>query len=257
MESPQHSIDEALKDLIEKLNKKQSINDFEYFRLLQQAKKGNALINTLTEGVVNIVYGKIDDGLSIIKPYIFAGDLYYATLYSQSLFAFHKAEELLNVIFKLSDQYNSSKLLSFQAYSVATNIGNIELMDKYMDRHLSLLSQDEGKDDALTLAESHDRDIHKIYEMNLCSQEQFKRLFLYTEGILNTYPRMPTKHAICSDDDLGYLVELEGVASKVIVEMNNLLAEKVCSDEEMDSCELIARFAYLAPNWKGQFYAYN
>ncbi|WP_322957939.1 hypothetical protein [Providencia huashanensis] len=244
---PQTNAYNTLNDLIERHNRRLALSDFEFAKIIRDAKKMGFPLNRLTEGVANVVYGRIDEGLSLIEPHVWESGAEYANMYCQLLKAHHKIDKLIDVVFDLSALYSHSKSLSDIALSVASNMGDLALMNKCLEEYLSLLSEDEGRSRLLKNEISFREHLSKLFDAKLCSEAHIKKLFLYSQRVLSSNPVRLIDICIATGDN-SYVVKVMDVSSKEIVKMNNLLAEMVCLDEELDDCQLIARFSHLNNN---------
>jgi hypothetical protein len=140
----------------------------------------------------------------------------------------------------LAKKYRT-KRFSHNAYSWAYRYGEREQLEFYMEEHIKLLSESEGRSNAMKHKEELLAEMDNFYNATQCSKEQFQTLASIIWTLLSEY-KAATGFVQLSGSGC-YVVDIKNLEPKAIAKMNFDLADRVCAESKLDDCSLLARFS--------------
>lgn len=189
---------------------------------------------------LDAVSGKVEKSLSFLRLALEINDVTLALHYHHVLLNTCSYSELREVSYKLAEKY-PSKVLSYNAYCLAYRYGEREELKYYIDEHIKLLSESEGRSDAMKHKNELLSEMDSFYVASKCSKEQLQIMATIIWSLLSEYK---AKSGFVSLSGSGcYIVDIHNLDSKSIAKMNFELADRACADERLDDCDLIARFS--------------
>ncbi|HEH9405096.1 TPA: hypothetical protein SIA26_002603 [Aeromonas bestiarum] len=190
---------------------------------------------------LDAITGKVESGLPYLRSCldVNVNDVNLAMHYYQILFNTFSYNEINRVSYSLADKY-LTKRFSHAAYSCAYRYGDREKLVHYMDMHIKLLSESEGRSNAMQHKDELLAEMDNFYDATQCSPEQFKALASIIWTLLSDH-KVTTGFVQLSSSGC-YVVDITDSEPKAIAKMNFELAEKVCSEPMLDDCALLARF---------------
>ncbi|HEH9406326.1 TPA: hypothetical protein SIA26_003886 [Aeromonas bestiarum] len=144
-----------------------------------------------------------------------------------------------SVCYSLADKY-LTKRLSNIAYGWAYRYGDRDQLAHYMDTHIKLLSESEGRSDAMRHKDELLAEMDSFYNATQCSREQFQILASIIWTLLGEHKAITGLVQLSGSG--CYIVDITNFEPKVIAKMNFELADRVCSEPILDNCPLLARF---------------
>lgn len=184
------------------------------------------------------------------------GNSTIARNFAAFLFKRHLYRQLHEIIYQLADSFGG-KMLTMLAAAESYRAGNLELIQKYMEWHCSLLSDNDDKNGAEAYMRELLDAVRSCYEARICTPEQFKMLGDITHLILEERKLVPGSLGVYSEMGGDYLVQVEKAGPESIVEMNMVLAERICNEPLLDDCEMTARFSVVREPHAKETYDYS
>lgn len=254
--TPQLKSSGLVQELGEMLRLGEALDEFSYRRIVRELESDNSANGISALGFAHAAAGKIDDAISLFE---------WATQFNEQSIALNFCyvlhvngfyQKYREVIFPFADQFYT-KGLTISAAGEAYTLGDIALFEHYMDKHISLLSEDEGRSFAMEYKDRIKQEIADAYSSTNCTSEQFKLLNQVIHQVLSNY-KAKTALTELSHNGVGcYVVDVIDKTPREIAEMNYSLAELICMEELLDDCSLIARFSPDRGINREDIYAYN
>lgn len=164
--------------------------------------------------------------------------------------------ELKEYIFDFSERFYVEDF-SILAGTEAFRLGYLDLVEKHLSKHSFILSDDDDIKASTSYRNELVSTLNDVYMSNICSPEQLKTLGLVTHDILSEHRIVPANVSIYADFGGDYLVQVPNVEPEKIVKLNAELAERICAIDDMDSCEMIARYTSKRDGGKDSIYDYK
>lgn len=220
-----------------------TLNEMSYHRFLREIGKVRSPFSATALGILHAVVGKFDKSNAVFaeacKEY---NDVSIAYNHLVTLRLTWQDRLLKDKAYEYSDRHESKKL-SMMAYSYAYRFGDREALLKYMDRHIRLLSNEEGRE----LAEKHKEELiselTEAYQSSSCTQEQFETLALIISRVAKEFNAEMGLVEVSRKGSTCYVADIKNKDPRTIAEMNYALAEAVCGEPALDDCNLIGRFS--------------
>lgn len=150
-----------------------------------------------------------------------------------------------------------TKKLTRHAYSHSYRFGSMDKLVKYFDKHISLLSVEEGRDMAELHKDELISELSDAYQTSGCSEEQFLALVRVVLSVAEKFDaQIGAVEASCNSNSC-YTTEIKNKSPKDIAAMNFALAEAVCDEPNLDDCALIARYSPVRKLHAGVSYGYS
>ncbi|HDL6968771.1 TPA: hypothetical protein PXM11_001877 [Yersinia enterocolitica] len=235
---------ELLETYGEMLSSGSSINEMDYMRAAKeigQFKTANA-VSAL--GILHAVAGKIAKANKFFEESLESTDdaASVAMNYCFMLQTTGQSDLLHEKTFYFAEKFQT-KLLTKIAYSTAYRFGDREALERFMDMHIKLLSEDEGRDMAVKHKIELVNELDDAYKTSGCTKEQFYLLAKIVHDISNEFGASNGRFEVSKNSNNCYVVDILNKDPKSIAEMNYALAERICMEDRLDDCELIARFS--------------
>lgn len=185
--------------------------------------------------------GKVENGLPYLRSCldVNVNDVNLAMHYSHILFNTFSYNEHGKVSYSLADKY-LTKRFSHTAYGWAYRRGDRDKLAHYMDMHIKLLSESEGRSNAMQHKDELLAEMDNFYNAAQCSPEQLQALASIVWSLLSDHKA--TTGFVQLSGSGCYVVDIRNSNPKTIAKMNFELADRVCSEPILDNCSLLARF---------------
>ncbi|WP_312740918.1 hypothetical protein [Cedecea neteri] len=189
---------------------------------------------------LDAITGKIESALRYLRVSLEVNDVTLAMHYHHILLNTFSYNELRDVCAPLASKYRT-KIFSYNAYSWAYRYGEREQLEFYMEEHIKLLSESEGRSNAMKHKEELLAEMDSFYSATQCSKEQVQTLASIIWTLLSEY-KAATGFVQLSESGC-YVVDINNLEPKAIAKMNFDLADRVCAESKLDDCSLLARFS--------------
>lgn len=235
-----------------------SINDMDYMRSARELEKYHTANSISALGILHAIAGRVSKANQLFESSVFSIDEtdsiainYCFVLQETGQFVLLRSK-----VYEYADRYNNKKLTAM-AYSNAYRFGDRNSLEKYMDMHIKLLSEEEGRG----MAEQHKlellSEVDDAYRSSGCTNEQFALIAALTMNVSKDFSATLGRCEVSRNNNNCYVVDVTNKEPKTIASMNYELAERICSEEILDNCELIARFSPVRELHKGVSYGYR
>lgn len=198
-------------------------------------------LTNLTLSYLDAVSGKTDDALGYLRLALKVNDFTLARHYNHILIHLNRYDELRKVTYDLASKY-PSKIFSYNAYSWAYRYGEREQLVHFIDEHIKLLSDAEGRENAMKHKEELLSEMDSVYQASKCSKDQFQLLASIIWNVLSDHKADSGFVQLSGRGSGCYIVDIKNLDPKSIAKMNFELADRVCADSRLDDCDLVARF---------------
>lgn len=188
---------------------------------------------------LDAITGKLESAKRYLRVSLEVNDVSLAMHYHHILLNTFSYNELREVSVPLAKKYGT-KLFSHNAYSWGYRFGEREQLEFYMEEHIKLLSESEGRSNAMKHKEELLAEMDNFYNVTQCSKEQFQTLASIIWTLLSEYKAM-TGFVHLSGSGC-YVVDVKNLEPKAIAKMNFDLADRVCAEARLEDCSLLARF---------------
>ncbi|WP_241603823.1 hypothetical protein [Rosenbergiella nectarea] len=209
----------------------------------------------LVIALAHIAHGKIDDGLDRIEVLLSCNNLEVARLYCRYLSKYSRLERLDKCIYNLSEQF-ASKELSYRAGGTAFLMGRISLCKTHLQKHASMLSEEEGRATAEAFMNEMIDDMNEAYKASGCTLDQYSTLAITMFNIAEEFGYERISAGVSGRHGGSYTVELPDANPATIAEMNDVLADTIATIDLLDDCNLVARFSVERSHVNGVAYDY-
>lgn len=220
-----------------------SLNDIEYMRAVRELEQVYSSNSVSALGILHALAGKTDKADKLFESEVWRTDNPQAVALNHCFMLQYtgRFERVRQLSYIYADRFESKKF-SRMAYSHAYRYGDREALENYMDMHIKLLSEEEGR----SMAEKHKfeliSEVDDAYSSG-CTKEQFFLLASLTHEVIQDYSAKAGRIEVSKNGSNSYIVDIYEKNSNEIARMNFSLAEKICMDERLDTCELTARFS--------------
>lgn len=225
------------------LKSRATFNELSYRRFLREIGKVNSANSASALGLFYAVAGELDKSNAIFDEACYKyADNSVCKNHLIALGYTGQTNLLKNKSYEYADRYES-KELSMIAYTYAYWFGDREGVIRYMDKHIRLLSAEEGRELAEKQKEELLSDLNDAYEASGCSEEQFEKLALIIFQVANNFDADIFRIEAGRKGNSCYVADINNKDPKTIAKMNSTLAEAVCNEPMLDDCNLIGRFS--------------
>lgn len=220
-----------------------SIIEIDYWRFARELERIDTANAKNALGLLHAVAGKFDKSFEVYESALELHD--EPSLAHNYCFVIEKSgdiELLRSKAYEYADRFGSKRLTSM-AYNFAYQFGQRDKLVKYIDQHIKLLSEDEGR----SLAEKHKTEL--LAELDLaysgsgCTEQQFQTLAGIMMRITINHDAKPSLVEASRSQSRSIVLDIINKDPKTIAKMNFELAEAVCMEPILDGCELIGRFS--------------
>ncbi|EQB4675863.1 hypothetical protein ACU60M_03400 [Klebsiella aerogenes] len=189
---------------------------------------------------LDAITGKLENALRYLRLCLEVDDVTLAMHYHHILLQTFSYTELSDVCVLLADKYRT-KIFSYNAYSWAYRFGEREQLEFYMEEHIRLLSESEGRSKAMKHKEELLAEMDSFYSATHCTKHEFHTLASIIWELLSEYKAMTGFIQLSGSG--CYVVDINNLDPKAIAKMNFDLADRVCAEAALDDCSLLARFS--------------
>ncbi|HEN4722027.1 TPA: hypothetical protein U5341_000877 [Yersinia enterocolitica] len=219
------------------------IDEMTYRRSLRDLEKDRTCSSISAIGFLHAVAGHIDKANQIFEAGLEEFDDISIPANHIFMLRMTRQDDLVkDKAYAYADRY-ATKEMTRIAYSYAYQFGNVSGLMRYMDQHVKLLSDEEGRE----LAEKHKEELlselDDAYTTTGCTQEQFEHLAHAIAKVAKEYEANIGLIEVSRNHNGCYIADIKNKDPKTIAEMNYSLAEVVCMDPLLDDCQLIGRFS--------------
>lgn len=220
-----------------------SINELDYRRGVRELEKESTANAVSALGILHSVAGKYDKACAVFEAALaYENDLTIASNYIYVIRYNYDALKLRDKSFEYVERFRTKKFTGL-AFSSAYRFGYRDLLIKYIDQHISLLSEEEGREMALCQKNELLTEIDDAYGSTGCTPEQFRLLAEIVCTIAKDYSAEMGMVEVSRNGNKCYIADVKNKDPKTIAQMNYSLAELVCMEPRLDDCQLIARFS--------------
>lgn len=219
------------------------VNELEYRRAVRDLEKENTANAVSALGILHAAAGKFDKAYSVFETALsyvddpaIAANYIYVTKYN------HDAIRLRDKSLEFVEKFQTKKFTAL-AFSSAYRFGYRDLLIKYIDQHIKLLSDEEGRELAILQKAELLSEIDDAYNSTGCSPEQFNLLAEIVATVAKDFSAETGLLEVSRNGNKCYVADIKNKDPKSIAQMNFALAEAVCMEPRLDDCELIARFS--------------
>lgn len=243
-------------ELGELLETNGSIDEFTYYFIMKNFLKSTDPNDVCAVGFAFALNNEDALAYEHFVKHIRFGNLTIANNFTAFLHNRYHFNQLLDVAFDLSENIGD-KSLAILAALEAYRIGRIDMIERHMTKHYSLLREDEGRAEAELYMAELIKDVQNCYDAKICTQRQLELLGRMTHDILEQNKLKPGSVGLFADFGGDYKVQVAKASPEKIVLLNHELAEIVSSEPELDDCEMTARFTVKRESFKEIIYDYN
>lgn len=235
---------EKAQEYVEEFNalllEQEGLNPFTEKKIREELSAAPTPATNIALSYLDAITGKIESALRYLRVSLEVNDITLAMHYHRVLQNTFNYNELRDVCIPLANKYRT-KLFSHNAYSWAYRYGEREQLEMYMEKHIRLLSESEGRSNAMKHKEELLAEMDNFYSATQCSKEQFQTLASIVWALLSEY-KAKTGFVQLSGSGC-YVVDIKNLEPKSIAKMNFDLADRVCAEPKLDDCSLLARFS--------------
>ena len=222
------------------LMEQEGIDPFSEKRIREELSASPTPATNIALSYLDAITGKVESALRYLRVSLEVNDVNLAMHYHHILLNTFSYNELRDTCILLAKQY-PTKIFSHNAYSWAYRYGEREQLEFYMEDHIKLLSESEGRSNAMKHKEELLAEMDNFYSTTQCSKEQFQTLASIIWALLSEY-KAATGFIHLSGSGC-YIVDVKNLEPKAIAKMNFELADRVCAESKLDDCSLLARFS--------------
>lgn len=220
-----------------------TLNELSYHRFLREITTLKSPLSATALGLLHAVAGKLDkSNAAFIEAHAEYNNVSIAYNHLVTLRLTWQDRLLKDKSYEYADLHES-KRLSMMAYSLAYRFGDREGLVRYMDRHIRMLSDGEGRELANRHKDELLSELNNAYQSSNCTQEQFEKLALIISRVAKDFNAEMGLVEVSRKGSSCYVADIKNKDPKTIAEMNYVLAEAVCDEPMLDDCNLIGRFS--------------
>lgn len=237
---PQEKAQEYLDEFSKLLRENKGVDTFTERRIRSELVSANTPMANIALSYLDALTDKVEESLRYLRLCLEVDDFILAQHYHYVLANTFNYRELRETTYKLASKY-PSKQFSRIAFSWAYRFGEREELIHYFDQHIKLLSEKEGRASVVKHKEELLSEMDMVYEASNCSNEQFLLMASVVWDVLSDFK---AAHGFVQLNSRGsYVVDVKNLSSNFIAKMNFELADRVCAIEDLDDCNLLARFS--------------
>lgn len=235
---------EKAQKYVEQLNalllEQEGLDPFTEKKIRDELSASPTPVTNIALSYLDAITGKIDSALRYLRVSLEVNDVTLAMHYHHILLTTFHYNELKDVCVLLAKKYRT-KFFSHNAYSWAYRYGDREQLEFFMEEHIKLLSESEGRSNAMKHKEELLAEMDNFYSATQCTKEQFHALASIIWTLLSEYKA--TTGFVQLSGSGCYVVDIKNLEPKTIAKMNFDLADRVCAESKMDDCSMLARFS--------------
>lgn len=234
-----------------------SISEMDHMRGVRELEKMSSANSCSALGFLHAIAGKTQLANSVFERGLVAhNDHSLAINYCYMLDKTCQYDLLSDVVYSMARRFESKKFTRM-AYAYAYRFGDREALKEFMDKHIKLLSDAEGRD----MAEKHKfellSELNDAYENAHCTQKQVQLIAKITHSVIAEHGAKSGRIEVSKNGSKSYVVDIMDKDATTIAEMNFALATAICAEDELDDCELTARFSPFRDLHTGVSYGCN
>lgn len=233
---------ERLEEFNSLLMQQETIDPFTERTYRTELLSSETELTNIALSYLDVLTGKVDSALAYLRLSLTVNDVNLAYHYHHILMQTFNYSELKNVCEELAKKYKT-KIFTYNAYSWAYRYGEREKLEFFIDEHIKLLSEEEGRVEAMKHKEELLSEMDGIFASSNCSSEQFQTLASIIWSLMSEYNALSGFVNLSGRGSGCYVVDIKNLDPKTIAKMNFDLADRICADERMDDCALLARFS--------------
>ncbi|ELY0891346.1 hypothetical protein L9Y56_005263 [Klebsiella pneumoniae] len=254
---PKEKSVEYIEMFAEMLSTGATLDDISYRRFLREIEQITSPFSATALGLLYAVAGKFEkSNAAFVEASKEYDDVSIPYNHLVTLRLTWQDHLLKDSSYEYADRYESKRLTSL-AFSYAYRFGDRDGLVRYMDRHIRLLSNEEGRE----LAEKHKEELllelDDAYCSSGCTQQQFETLALIIGRIAKEFNAELGLVEVSRRGNCCYVADIKNKDPRTIAEMNYALAEAVCDEPLLDDCNLIGRFSPQRELHVGMTYVYQ
>lgn len=228
---------------------------FSFRVICNDCRKINDLFSITVLAMAHFLVGKTEEAQKLFEDNFYRMDSIFAHNYIILLANMHEYEKRRKAAFELADKY-PSKVLTMIAANEAYALGKISLYEKFMDSHIKLLSEEEGRSDAMRHKEDMVNELDSFYRESGCTSQQFELVGTMMNVVLAKHKVAPVSCDVGASFGGSYVIDVKSKFNNKVLAMNNDLAEMVCDNPLMEGCNIVARFSPDRNAIQGAKYVY-
>lgn len=234
-----------------------SVSEMDYMRGVRELEKLNSSNSCSALGFLHAIAGKLHKANCVFERALLShNDDSLAINYCYMLDKTLQFELLGEVVYLMTKRF-ATKGFTKMAYAYAYRTGDREALLKYMDKHIKLLSDSESR----SMAEKHKHELlselNDAYDNTGCSQKQLKLISKLADTVTKEYGARAGRIEVSRNGSKSYVIDIMDKDPILISEMNFRLANVICAEDELDDCELTARFSPFRDLHTGVSYGCN
>lgn len=220
-----------------------SIGDMDYMRGVRELEKLSSANSCSALGFLHAIAGKIQKANSVFERGLVAyNDDSLAINYCYMLDKTSQYELLGEIVYSMAKRFET-KDFTKMAYSYAYRFGDRKALNDFMDKHIKLLSDAEGRD----MAEKHKHELlselNDAYENAQCTQKQLQLIAKITHSVIREHRAKAGRIEVSKNGSRSYVIDIMDKDAFSISQMNFDLAAAICAEDDLDGCALTARFS--------------
>jgi len=241
---PIEKAQQYVKDFRALLDANETLDAFTEKKLRVELSSANTTTTNLALSYLDVITNKEESGLKFLRLCLdpSVNDFGLATHYHHVLLATKRYSEMRRVAYVLAEKY-PSKMFSYLAYSWAYRYGERPELERFIDEHIKLLSDDEGREDAMKHKDELLSEMDAIYDSSKCSQVQLHALASIIWSVLSDFNASTGYVQLSGRSGGAYVVDVKNLDSKTIAKMNFELADRICDESQLEGSSLVARFS--------------
>ncbi|WP_439291723.1 MULTISPECIES: hypothetical protein [Rahnella] len=241
---PQEKAEEYIAEFSAKLRNGESVDRFTYKKVSEELGTTSTSASLVALGYLEILYGNEREALDIFKLCLDrqVNDFFLAQHFYEVMRTTFNFLRLREFAYPLAEKY-PSKIFSRIAYSNAYRFGERENLVHYFDEHIKLLSDDEGRQKAMKHKDELLTELDGAFDASKSTREQFQLLAGIIWSVVKDFKASSGYIQLTNRGSGCYVVDVQNKSPKEIAKMNFALADKVCEEEKLDDCKLLARFS--------------
>lgn len=239
---PLEKAKEHLENLNSLLLEQKTIDPFTARKIRDELSSSETELTNVALSYLDALTGKMSSALSYLRLSLDVNDVNLAYHYHHILINTFNYQELRETSYDLARKYQS-KLFSYNAYSWAYRYGERDELDFFINEHIKLLSEGEGRSAAMKHKEELLSEMDEFFKVSKCSKEQLRILADSIWSLMSEYKATSGFVHLSGKGGGCYVVDIKNLDPKTIARMNFDLADRICADTRMDDCTLLARFS--------------
>lgn len=234
-----------------------SISEMDYMRGVRELEKLDSVNSCSALGFLHAIAGKSNKANSVFeRGLITHNDDSLAVNYCYMLDKTSQYDLLGEVVYLMANRFET-KGFTKMAYSYAYRFGDREALVEYMDKHIRLLSDAEGRDKAEKHKHELLSELNDAYENTRCTKKQLQLISKITHAVINKHGAKAGRIEVSRNGSKSYVIDIMDKDANSIADMNFCLANAICAEDELDGCELTARFSPFRDLHTGVSYGCN